>query len=96
MKTLIACAFLLSVPLSCLTGCSQERDPNDTLRLLQQGKAEGHLVLSTDGRIGVGATQEFFLGPIHSGLAFDGSVDFADRVRNVDPPTTQPAEGNGD
>jgi len=64
-------------------GCQNQQTYDQTLATLQQGKARGHLVVTTDGKLGFGASQTFFGGANAGSLSFDGDVDFADSVRHV-------------
>ena len=66
-----------------VTGCETADQTTNTMRFLQEAKAEGHLVVTTDAALSAGMTTEFFAGARKAALSFDGSIDFADRARHV-------------
>jgi len=90
LRVLSASAVLLAP--GCLAGCANGEkglDPRDTLAMLQEGGARGHLTVSVGGSpLSAGMKQTFFLGPENSVISFDGDVDFGHR------PATQPAAGS--
>jgi hypothetical protein len=68
--------LLLSVS-SCLSsGCSTQDKTTAVLSVLEEGKARGHLVLTTSGAVSVGVQQDFYLGAKGTTLSFDGDIDF--------------------
>ena len=66
-----------------ITGCESMDQTTNTMKFLQEAKAEGHLVVTTDAALSAGMTTEFFTGAHKAALSFDGSIDFADRVRHA-------------
>lgn len=76
----------LGLLLPFLGGCQDMAQQQNVLQFLQESKAEGHLVLTSNGALKFGARQEFFAGADGTTISFDGSIDFADRVRNVTIP----------
>ncbi len=81
----------------CMGGCAatganaQEQYNADLakLQVLQQGKANGHLVLQSGGKVGVGAENNFYLGLMDSNLSFTGQIDFSE-AQFPQPPGAQP------
>lgn len=67
-------------------GCSSQQKTEDVLLILQEGKAQGHLVITTDGRLSVGQTTAFFAGANAASVSFDGDIDFGDSTRHVSGP----------
>jgi hypothetical protein len=67
---------LLCLAGGCLLGCKTQQQTSDTLRILKDGKARGHLTLATDGRVGVGMDNNFYIGAKDTSIAFDGDIDF--------------------
>jgi hypothetical protein len=78
LRTTIPCVLLLAC-----AGCKSPEGVENTLKILQQGKAKGSLILSSDGRVSAAQTLDFSFGPQKSMLAFEGKIDFADDVRHV-------------
>lgn len=68
--------------LAALPGCKNPETVRDTLLVLQQGKARGHITMTTDARVSVSQAIHFGIGPEHSSISFDGDVDFGDSVRH--------------
>ena len=64
-------------------GCQDVQQQQNVMQFLQEAKAEGHLVMTSDGALKAGMRQEFFAGADGTTISFDGSIDFADRARNV-------------
>lgn len=60
------------------SGCASVDRTGAVMQTLQQGKAKGHLVLTTPGAVSVGMQNEWFIGARGSTLAFDGDIDFSD------------------
>lgn len=75
----IAAAF----PSCAMMGCKDELQHQNTLEFLQQGKARGHLVITTTGALSAGMRTVFFAGADETAVSFDGDVDFADSVRHL-------------
>ncbi len=75
-KTMFVVVFG-SVTLCHVAGCDH-RNVQDLFAALQQGKARGHLVLTTSGVVTAGTQTEFFVGLRGTSLTFDGNIDFAD------------------
>ena len=72
-------AFLLGN----ITGCEEPDRTAAALTFLQEAKAEGNLVLTSEPVAAAGMDNRFYFGADKTTLAFDGSIDFADRVRHV-------------
>lgn len=85
IKTILPALIILNLG-SCLGGCAannataaqQHNADLAKLQLLQQGKAKGHLVFQSGGKVGVGAENNFYLGLMDSNLSFTGEVDYGD------------------
>lgn len=75
--------WLVALLLPFLAGCQDVAQQQNVLQFLQQAKAEGHLVLTSSGVLKAGMRQEFFAGADGTTISFDGSIDFADRLRHV-------------
>lgn len=82
--------WLFLVVLPFVGGCQDVTQQQNVLQFLQEAKAEGHLVLTSDGTLKAGMRQEFFAGADGTTIAFDGGIDFADRVRHVSETTEEP------
>uniref|UniRef100_A0A6M3LC32 Uncharacterized protein n=1 Tax=viral metagenome TaxID=1070528 RepID=A0A6M3LC32_9ZZZZ len=83
MVRLVIAAIVL---LSCVGCGGKEMTVQDTLTVLERGKATGHLTItSSDHPLQFGMKQTFFLGP-NITLAFDGQVDYSDpMMRGLEP-----------
>ena len=79
---LLAAAF----GLVAMTGCQEGGSMADTLNFLQEGKARGHLVVTSDGQVGGGIATNVYGGAADASISFDGDIDFADSVRHVTVP----------
>jgi len=90
MVRLIVAAIVL---LSCVGCGGKEMTVQDTLTVLERGKATGHLTItSSDHPLQFGMKQTFFLGP-NVTLAFDGKVDFSEPLmREPEPVIVVPIE----
>lgn len=64
--------------LLALPGCGNGKlSVQDALTVLERGRADGHLVLTSVGSpLGMGQKTVFWLGPEMT-LSFDGDIDFA-------------------
>lgn len=80
----VGVSLLLAYLSSCVAGCGDNVSVGEQMELLQQGKARGHLVVTSDGRVGGGFQNYFVFGAGQASLSFDGDVDFADTVRHND------------
>lgn len=69
---------LVVVGACLMSGCRSTDQTAAVMQTLQQGKAEGHLVLTTPGAVSVGERTEFFIGAMGTSLSFDGEIDFSD------------------
>lgn len=49
-----------------------------TMTALKEGKARGHLSVTTGGKLGAEWGTRVTLGPMDTSLSFDGDVDYAD------------------
>lgn len=74
MKMVIA----LCISACALTGCANDQKTDAMLLTLQEGKARGHLVFTTNGQVGAQQTTTFAIGATGSHMSFDGDVNFAD------------------
>lgn len=64
-----------------LAGCADNRDDNlaylsETVNTLKEANYSGQFTFSTDGKVGVGSTQSFWIGPPSSIIAVNGQVNF--------------------
>lgn len=59
-------------------GCKSPDQTHVLLTTLAEGKARGHLVVTTGGQASAGQTVEFFLGAKGSTASFDGDINFAE------------------
>ena len=75
MKLFLLIASLVSLMLLGV-GCSDPVKQANTLEMLQQGKAKGNLVLTTDGRVSVGQSTTFWLGGDGTAVSFTGEIDY--------------------
>ena len=82
-ETILAAILML---LGLTAGCSEGGSMADTLTFLQQGKARGHLVVTSDGQVGGGISTNVYGGAADASVSFDGDIDFADSVRHVSDP----------
>lgn len=64
-------------------GCADQQKFAQSMTFLQEGKARGHLVLTSDARLAGTVETTFSGGANKSALSFDGDVNFADTVRHV-------------
>jgi hypothetical protein len=69
--------------LGLIGGCADQQKNQNVLTFLQEGKAEGHLVVTSNAVAGGELYQGFRLGADDMSVGFDGSIDFADNVRHV-------------
>ncbi len=70
---------LLLILLLASSGCAQgdRLSAADTVQMLKDAGARGHLVITTGGSpLSAGQKLVFFLGPEDASLSFDGDVDF--------------------
>lgn len=75
MKILLVLVMLLVAGI--LTGCSDAQQNQNTLTFLQQGKAKGHAVVTTDAGGEFSMTNAFRLGASGTTVSFDGNIDFS-------------------
>ncbi len=66
--------FLVS---GCLAGCSDRNQTQDVLSALERGQAAGELVLTSNGRVGVGQATSFWLGAEQASVSFSGRVNYS-------------------
>ena len=60
-----------------MLGCESSQQFDQTMKFLEDGNAEGHVVVTTGGSpLQAGMKQTFFLGPENCALSFDGNIDF--------------------
>ena len=74
------------------TGCKSQDSTMLALATLQEGKARGHISLTTGGAFSAGQQTEFFLGARNTHFAFDGDINFAEADFDLEelkgPPAT--------
>jgi hypothetical protein len=85
--------FGISLLILFVCGCKTQSQTDNTLRFLQEGKARGHLVVTSQGQVAAGQKLEFYAGAGHATVSFDGDIDFADRVRHI---SGMPVNTNGE
>lgn len=85
-------AMILSLSLFGCLGCKNQQSYEQTMTFLQQGKARGHLTVTSDGRFGGTIENAFTFGASKSVMSFDGDVNFSDQVRHV----SESSESNDD
>jgi len=69
-----------------MAGCQEGGTSNlEMVKILQQGKFQGDITVTSDGRLGGGVTTTFSGGAGEAALAAHGTVNFADQVRHVTP-----------
>lgn len=89
-----------------IVGCDKPSQTQEALLFLQQGKAEGELTLASSPVIAAGMDNRFYFGGDKTLMTFNGSIDFADRVRSVpaypaeprrqaNEPVPPPVDSNG-
>jgi hypothetical protein len=72
------CGFAAVLFCVFILGCASQDKTLTALAVLQEGKARGHLVLTTSAGVSVGTQTEFFLGARGTQISFDGDINFAD------------------
>ncbi|MCH8854550.1 MAG: hypothetical protein IID41_18135 [Planctomycetes bacterium] len=83
--------YLLTAALACLAftgasaGCANENQMETTLQALERGKAQGQLILTSDGRVSVDQQVSFGFGARGATLAFSGKIDFSDKLNRPVP-----------
>ena len=80
-KVLAVAAFAAAL---CL-GCNDPNRMETTLRALERGKAEGQLVLTSDGRVSIDQQISFGFGASRSSLSFSGKINFNDKLNRPVP-----------
>lgn len=65
----------------CLMGCDSAPTINETLILLKEGKFQGDLTITSDGRVSFGVSTHTGIGAEKSAIAAHGTVNFGDQVR---------------
>ena len=69
--------LLLWVFFGLSLGCDNSQQFDMTMKMLEDGNADGHIVVTTGGSpLQAGMKQVFFLGPENASLSFDGTIDF--------------------
>ncbi len=75
--------ILVAGSLLGMFGCADQQKQQSAMSFLQQGKARGHLVLTSDAQANAELYQGVRGGPNKTSISFDGDIDYADRVRHV-------------
>lgn len=81
-KWMALAVFVL--PAWLVLGCESPEQNAVTLKLLQEGKARGHLTLGSSGVIGLMEKTEIGLGALGTTVTFDGDINFGDGGRTAD------------
>ena len=79
------------VTLACL-GCNDPNTMETTLQALERGKAQGQLILTSDGRVSVDQRISFGLGAGKAALSFSGNIDFNDPVNRPEAKEVEVAD----